>query len=198
MIKNMLDAKAVGNYAVAVRLSEIWYFIPMAITGSLFPAIINAKKISEKLYHERLQKLYNLLVWLAIGIAVPMTFSSNWIVRFIFGDQFTQAGNVLRIHIWAGIFVFYGVVTGKWIIVENMQKIGLYTTLIGVSLNVILNLIMINAMGIIGAALASLGARLLSVYIAAIIFAPMRTTINYFHRSLLYPYYIIKTKKGNK
>lgn len=48
MIKNMLDAKAVGNYAVAVRISEAWCFIPMAITSSVFPAIINAKKISEK------------------------------------------------------------------------------------------------------------------------------------------------------
>ncbi len=50
MIKNMLGAEAVGNYAVAVKLSEVWYFIPMIITSSLFPAIINAKKVSEELY----------------------------------------------------------------------------------------------------------------------------------------------------
>ncbi|MHC4728644.1 MAG: flippase, partial [Planctomycetota bacterium] len=54
MIKEILDTKAVGNYAVAVRLSEAWYFVPIAITGSLFPAIIKAKKISTQLYHDRL------------------------------------------------------------------------------------------------------------------------------------------------
>ena len=31
MIKEMLNAEAVGQYAAAVRLSEAWYFIPMAI-----------------------------------------------------------------------------------------------------------------------------------------------------------------------
>lgn len=72
MIKNMLDVKAVGNYAVAVKLTEVWYFIPVVISSSLFPAIIKAKKISEKLYYGRLQKLYDLMTWLAIGIALPV------------------------------------------------------------------------------------------------------------------------------
>ena len=44
MIKEMLDSEAVGQYAAAVKLSEAWYFIPMVIASSLFPAIINAKK----------------------------------------------------------------------------------------------------------------------------------------------------------
>ena len=74
MIKEMMNAEAVGQYAAAVRLSEAWYFIPMAIVSSIFPAIINAKKISEELYHARLQKLYDLMVWMAIAIAIPMTF----------------------------------------------------------------------------------------------------------------------------
>ncbi len=45
MLKNMLDATQVGIYAVAVRLSEVWYFIPVLITQSIFPAVINAKKV---------------------------------------------------------------------------------------------------------------------------------------------------------
>jgi len=55
MIKAMLDNKAVGNYAAAVKLSEAWYFIPMVICSSLFPAIINAKEVSEQFYYKRLQ-----------------------------------------------------------------------------------------------------------------------------------------------
>ncbi len=69
MIKEMLDSEAVGQYAAAVRLSEAWYFIPMVITSSLFPAIINAKKQSEEMYYARLQRLYDLMVWMEIGRA---------------------------------------------------------------------------------------------------------------------------------
>ena len=67
MIKYMLSSTEVGYYAVAVKLSEAWYFIPMAICTSLFPAIVNAKQVSEKLYLSRLQKLYDILAWMAIG-----------------------------------------------------------------------------------------------------------------------------------
>jgi len=34
---------AIGVYGVAVRLSEIWFFIPVAITNSLFPAIVQSR-----------------------------------------------------------------------------------------------------------------------------------------------------------
>ena len=69
MIQSMLGNAEVGQYAAAVRLSEAWYFIPMLISASLFPAILNAKKVSEELYYARLQKLYNFMIWFSIIIA---------------------------------------------------------------------------------------------------------------------------------
>ena len=155
MIKNILDAEAVGNYAVAVRLSEIWYFIPIAITNSLFPAIINAKKISEKLYYKRLQKLYSLMIWLSIGIALPATFLANNIIRVLFGIQYQYAAGVLRIYIWAGVFVFLGVASSQYLLAENYTKISFLRTFIGAVVNVILNIILISKYGINGAAMAT-------------------------------------------
>ncbi|RKZ36637.1 MAG: flippase, partial [Gammaproteobacteria bacterium] len=85
MIKEMLGAEEVGLYAAAVRLSEAWYFIPMAITSSVFPAIINAKKQSQELYYKRLQKLYDLMVWMAVAIAIPTTFLAPWVMKLLYG-----------------------------------------------------------------------------------------------------------------
>jgi len=170
MIKNMLDTKAVGNYAVAVRLSEIWYFIPMAITSSVFPAIINAKKISEKLYYERLQKLYNLMTWLAIGIALPITFLANDIIRLLFGSQYQSAASVLKIYVWVGLSVFLGVASGKYLIVENYTKIYFLKNFIGAILNIGLNIILIPIYGINGAAIATMFSYFISTF--CIIFIP--------------------------
>lgn len=156
MIKEILSNQAVGNYAAAVRISEPWYFLPMVIASSFFPAIINAKKINEELYNIRLQKLYNLMVWMAIGIAVPMTLLSSIIVKSLYGEQYHQAGNVLMIHIWAGIFVFLGVVSGKWFMAENLQIHLFWRTLIGLIINIILNYFLIAKYGIGGAAIATL------------------------------------------
>ncbi len=174
MIKDMMSAEAVGQYAAAVRISEAWYFIPIAIASSLFPAIINAKKQSEELYYARLQKLYNLMVWMAIAIALPMTFLSDWVVNFLFGEQYSQAASVLMIHIWAGVFVFGGVVGGKWIVTENLQKIANNFLLVGLAVNVILNFVLIPYYGIVGAAWATLLSQAMASFIAPVLFKKTR------------------------
>jgi O-antigen/teichoic acid export membrane protein len=176
MIKNMLDAKAVGNYAVAVRLSEVWYFIPMAITSSVFPAIINAKKRSEKLYYERLQKLYDLMVWLALGIALPIMLLSNNIVNILFGIQYQQAAGVLQIYIWATVFVFLGVASSQYLLAENYTKISFFRTLIGAIINIILNISFIPKYGINGAAIATVLSQFVAVF--SIILIP-KTRFNF-------------------
>jgi O-antigen/teichoic acid export membrane protein len=156
MIKEMMNAEAVGQYAAAVRISELWYFIPMVIASSLFPAIINAKKQSEELYYARLQKLYDLMVWMAIAIALPMTFLSDWVVNLLYGGQYNQAGSVLMIHIWTGVFVFLGVAFSTYLTSENLTKKSFYRTLLGAILNTMLNFIFIPKYGIQGAAIATL------------------------------------------
>lgn len=156
MIKEMLGAEAVGQYAAAVRLSEAWYFIPMVIASSLFPAIIDAKKQSKKIYYTHLQKLYDLMVWLAVAIALPMTFLSDWMITFLYGGQYSQAGSVLKIHIWAGMFVFLGVAFAKYLTNENLTKKSFYRTFLGAIINVILNYLLIPKYGIEGAAIATL------------------------------------------
>lgn len=165
MIKEMLNAEAVGQYAAAVRLSEAWYFIPMVIASSLFPAIINAKKVSAELYYARLQKLYDLMVWMAIAIALPMTFLSDWVVSLLYGDEFNQAGSVLMIHIWAGVFVFLGVASGKWFINENLQILSFWRTFYGMVINLILNFYLIPLYGVEGAALATLSSYFLAGFL---------------------------------
>jgi len=181
MIKEMLNSEAVGQYAAAVKISEAWYFIPMVISSSLFPAIINAKKKSEKLYYERLQKLYDLMVWMAIAIAVPMTFLSEWVVALLYGSKYHEAGSVLMIHIWAGVFVFLGVAGGKWLLSENLQIFSLLNTTIGAFVNIFLNYILIGRIGIQGAAWATFISYFISAYFSLLFWK--KTRINFYNLS---------------
>jgi O-antigen/teichoic acid export membrane protein len=165
MIKEMLGEHEVGLYSAAVRLSEIWYFIPVIVVNSLFPAIVNAKRISAELYQKRLQRLYSLMAWMAIGIAVPMTFLSEWLVVLLYGNAYKQAGQVLMIHIWASVFVFLGVAFGRYLTAENLNIKLLYRTLLGATSNVLLNLILIPKYGIRGAAISLFLSQLMANYI---------------------------------
>jgi len=156
MIKNMLNSEEVGYYAAAVKLSEAWYFIPVALTNSLFPAIVNAKKVSKEFYNNRMQKLYDILAWMAIAIAVPVSIFSSEIISIIFGNEFQSAAPVLTIYIWAGVAVFLGVASSQYLINENFTKLSFSRTFIGMVLNILLNIILIPKYGIVGAAYATL------------------------------------------
>jgi len=166
MIKEMLGARAVGLYSAAVRLSEAWYFAPVIVTTSLFPAILNAKKLDVKLYNERLQRLYTMMIYSAVCVALPVAFLAKSIVVIIYGVHYQDAGLVLAINIWAGIFVALGVVNGSWFLAENLQKLATLNTLIGAALNVILNYVLIPIYGIAGAAFATLVSYGVAAYLA--------------------------------
>lgn len=102
------------------------------------------KKLVKKAYYERLQKLYDLMTWLAIGIALPMSLLSNNIIHLLFGIQYQEAAGVLQIHIWATLFVFLGVATAKYLIAENYTKILFLRTFTGAIINIILNIMVIS------------------------------------------------------
>ncbi len=156
MLGELASDEAVGVYAAATKVSEIWYFIPMIIVASVFPAILNAKKQSEALYYRRLQQLFDLMVWTSVCVALPMSFLSTPIILLLFGEPYAAAGPVLAVHIWAAIFVFLGLASGKWFIAEGRQIMSLQRTLVGAVTNVALNFALIPDHGALGAAWATL------------------------------------------
>jgi PST family polysaccharide transporter len=156
MIGEMLGANSVGVYSAAVRLSEVWYFIPSAIAISVFPSIIEAKSISEELYHSHLQKLYRITIYLAIAIAIPVTLFSAEIISVLYGANYLGAEKVLTIHVWACVFIFLATISGQYLVTENYTRISLLRTFAGAAVNIALNLILIPKYGIRGAAVATL------------------------------------------
>ena len=176
MIKEMIDAESVGIYAVAVKLSVIWYFLPILIAQSLFPAIISAQKANKSHYYSRLQSFFDMMTWLGIAIALPISLAASGLVNLLFGEQYINAGLVLSVYAWTGVFVFLGVANGKWLIAENMQKITFYRTLLGSIINIILNYLLIPRQGIIGAAIATLSTQAIVNFFFLALFDKTRLT----------------------
>jgi PST family polysaccharide transporter len=156
MLGQMLGNHSVGVYSAAIRISEVWYFIPISIVASVTPSLIEARNISAKLYYDRLAQLFRLMAAIALGIAVPMTFASGYLTRFLYGNQYEGVGPILAIHIWAALFVFLGVAQGPWNINEGLTKLALFRTFVGAVANVILNFVLIPIYGPIGAAIATI------------------------------------------
>ncbi|MEC4852575.1 MAG: flippase, partial [Jaaginema sp. PMC 1079.18] len=166
MLGQMKGAEAVGIYSVAVKISELWYFIPQAIINSVFPSVVQAKEISEELYYRRLQKIFNFVTTSGYIFAIAITFSSSFLINLCYGSEYSEAAGILTISIWAGIFVALGVARETWLTTEGLMKFSAATTAAGAVVNVILNLLFIEKYGAMGAAVATVISQAVASYIA--------------------------------
>jgi len=168
MLKGV-GSKAVGIYSAAANLSEAWYFIPVAIVTSVFPALVNARKTDLERYHKRLGNLYDLLVYICLPVGIFISFTANFIIHLLYSNKYEGAGAMLSIHIWSGIFVFLGSASSQYLIAEGYTKIAFYRTAAGALVNVLLNLWLIPKYAGIGASIATLIACFVSTFFILLI-----------------------------
>jgi O-antigen/teichoic acid export membrane protein len=163
MLKSV-GSVAVGIYNAAAGLSEAWFFIPMAIVTSVFPAIVNARKTDIARYNKRLINLYDLLVYISLPVAIFISFFGTDIIHILYGNQYEGAGQMLSIHIWSGIFVFLGIASGQYLVAEGFINISFQRTAMGAIINIALNFWLIPLYGGIGTSVATLIAYFVSTF----------------------------------
>jgi O-antigen/teichoic acid export membrane protein len=156
MIFNWLGAEDAGIYSAATKLSEAWYFIPTIIATTLFTKVLRSKEISVQMYEESLSKLIRLELVVSITFATIITIIGAFLVEYAFGSAFEQSAMILKIHIWAGVFISLNRVSTKWFITEGFERKFMNKCILGLLLNVIFNTISIPIYGTLGAAVSTL------------------------------------------
>ena len=187
MLGEMTGNEEVGVYAVAVRLAEVWYFIPTAVYWSVFPSIVEAKATSEALFYERLQQFYNLMAILAYAVALPVALVSQWLVPILFGEAYARGGIMLTVLIWANVFSSLEMARSSFLTAMNWTRIYLLTVSLGCLLNVGLNWVLIPRYGGMGAVIASLVAYWFAAHGSCFLFKPLHRTGVMLTRALVYP-----------
>jgi O-antigen/teichoic acid export membrane protein len=187
MLGQMVGTEEVGIYSIAVRLAEIWYIVPHALYSSTLPSILEAIKISDELFYERLQKLFNLMVFIGYAVAIPVTFLSGWVVTFLFGRSYAAAGPMLAILIWGGVATNLGIARSAYLTARNWQTLHFVAAVFGAVSNVVLNLWLIPRYGGIGAAIASCIAYWIAGHGSSFVFRRLRKTAFMMTRALVYP-----------
>lgn len=156
MIEKLMSIKAVGYYSAASQLSDILAFIPSVITMSFLPKIINLKSTDYNGYLKSFGKLYDLVVFVMVIIAVLISMSSDWMVSILYGADYSVTAVVIKYHIWSIIFMSMAVVSGQFLIYEGLQKITMWRHLAGIIINFILNFALIPILGVKGAAIGTI------------------------------------------
>jgi len=167
MLGAMLSDKfELGVYSAAVRIAEMWYFVPMAIITSFNPVIISNKLKSEAAYLKSAQLLYTIVAWTGIGFGIFILLCSKPIVFILYGTDYMKAASILSISVWAGTFALLGSARSSWLICEGLQRYTPVYIFVGCISNILLNYLFIPVYGGFGAATATLVSQVLVALIA--------------------------------
>ena len=174
MLGAMLGDETVGQYSVAVRISSFWNFIPLTLSTSLFPAILNSRKQSIKLYKRRLQNYFDLHASLAYFVAILLSFTAPWITLFLFGEAYQQSGQILAIYAWNCLFAFVGFACSRYFVAEKLFTFVMCCNLTGAIVNIALNFFLIPEYEGFGAAIATLGTQWISIFLLPLVWYKTR------------------------
>nr|WP_314420586.1 flippase [uncultured Erwinia sp.] len=196
MIGSMINNAAVGIYSVAVKMVEVWYFIPVAIVSSIFPRIIKTKSISEDEYNKKLQFLYDVLVIVSVSLAIFVSFVSDYVIEFFYDHQYFQASIIIKLYAWVSVFYFLSSASGRWYINEGLQKYALNRNVVGLLIGVGLNYVLIPRFGIEGSVYATLIAYSCAGYLFDAFHHKTRIAFIQKSKALWIPGAILRVKKN--
>lgn len=177
MIKEMINSTEVGFYSAAIKLIEAFGFIPVMLKISLYPSILNSKKVSNENYQNRLLNFYRLNFILFLAVAIPIFLFSEQIVLLLFGIQYQSVGILLSIMVIRLFFTNMGVARSTYILNENLMIFSLITMTLGTITNITLNYLWIPLYGSKGAIIATIISFFVTIFLLDIFYLKTRNNV---------------------
>lgn len=196
MLQQYAGEAAVGQYSVALLFTEGPSFIPMIICTSVFPGLVQVRKINAALYIKRNQQFHNVVIWAGILMVLGINLLGPMVVRLLLGDVYEVSLAVLPILTGCTFMVAAAVVQSHYMMVEDIQWIGSVARVVGGALNILLNGLWIPRYGLAGAAYASLVSYLVIVLVIPAIIPQSRVCILHFVYALSMPWRVIVQRRS--
>lgn len=148
------DTTEIGFYATSQRVVAFMYIVPGLIVSSLLPTL--TKQVEDKVKMKNILS-YSLKVIYLFSIPVVLgglILGDSLIVK-LFTSEYIPTINIFKIAIVSILFTFPALVFNSVIFIFNRHKNIIRISLIGTTLNVIINIFLIPIYGGIGAAIAT-------------------------------------------
>ncbi len=151
LVNLLVGVRATGVYSVTAGLAETLWYIPNALGTVMLSRAVDPGEDAAG----TAVVLARTTLAITIALAVPAFVLGPTLVELVYGSSFVEAGVALR-WILPGI-VAYSVVAilSRYITGRGNPGLATVVMLAGLTVNVLANVILIPAMGISGAALAS-------------------------------------------
>lgn len=157
MLGWLASPEELGFYAAAQRPIQLFYMFFGIVGSALFPAIMRLSKANEK---SKLGWITEKGLLMNFSFALPMLIGGfllrEEIILLLYGSPYLVATASFGILLFTFILMVPTGILSNVLIAYNMQKKFFKFSLFTALVNIILNFILVSALGIIGAAFATL------------------------------------------
>lgn len=155
MIGKLLGVKDVGIYTIALQLINIFSILIPPFQTSIYPKMIELYKNDYEQYLKFYLKNNLIFTWIYILGVISSILFIKYTFSYIYSSEYTGAIYVYMILTISVLFKANGALQTGHMTLKKITKNSFYKTLIGLFLNLLLNLILIPKYGINGAAIAT-------------------------------------------
>jgi len=168
--------REVGLYSAASRITLGTYFLSTILFSAFIPSISRAFKENYHTLKNIIEKYALLNFCIGIPIGIGGFIIAPQLIRFLYGDQYL--GSIIPFQILSLnlIFIFMVAFYGQTLIFFDKQKRFLKSYVVGLIVNIILNILLIPKFGVIGAAITALATQCI---ILGIVFSEFRKIIKF-------------------
>ncbi|HXD58135.1 MAG TPA: flippase [Thermoleophilaceae bacterium] len=149
LVFQLAGANDAGLYGAMYRILNTTAFVPMAVMTTLFPVLSSVNRDEMR---RLVQQACEYLAMASLPIFFFVLVASAEIVNLLFGPDFVQGHNALKILMGAFVAICFGYVGGSMIVVLRLQRMFIRYAVVALVINVGLNLIFVPKYGYIAAA----------------------------------------------
>lgn len=178
LLKALKGDADVGLYTAAHGLIEYCTIAPAMLLAAMFPIMCRFYQNESKSLELAIGKSIKYLFILVLPLCLLIMLLADPIVFMVYGDKFAESVQILRILIWATVFMYVNWVITTTYVATNKQNLYIILIIVILALNFSLNLLLIPLLSYMGAAISKVATEALYPVIGMIILYKLGYRLN--------------------
>jgi O-antigen/teichoic acid export membrane protein len=147
--------KEVGYYSAAVRVSEIWLFVPTVFLGNIYPVLSHAHSVGRERFARIQDRALKYCLAYSLPVTVGIVVLSSPIIHTLFGHRFGRS--VVELQLLAVNITMYTMMELFWrsVSARGLQGAVLRIQLVVMGTRLAIGIPFIAALSSLGAAIAT-------------------------------------------
>jgi O-antigen/teichoic acid export membrane protein len=195
MLGSMLTTVEVGVYSISVKMISVVQIAISPIRESIYPKMLELYSLDKKKYEYKYIQISSMMTWMYI-IGVLLSFVVLPYFLSFFDAEYAEAFSVYRLLVVGTFFMYNAALRAGHFTLINKGNILMYSQILSVVVNIILNIVGIRLWGMYGAAISTIVTQGISLMFSNYFFGKEGKQVLKWQLQALNPLRIFKYKQG--